>query len=491
MIQVYPRPDTETNTWARHRWAYYDGVNSVQYKIPIGVSFGAFPYVFSLDSGSIALGMSLGASGWNTSWGTGSNTGFQDAAAAGYGYLIWTPTASVSGHTVTITVTDQQRNTLTITFTVSTSSSTSQFIFIDAVHGSDSTGTGTISAPWQTIGKGMTGNATKLLYLRAGNYTWTSGTTARGGTYLSMNTTTVASAYMGFPGDAAPTIDMTTGCFASDGNGSDLFWQGLSPNGYQTSSTNAKLYWAWNDGSSTNRQTFDAITWTNSGYGSTGTDVATSYYFDGDTSTYSQYQFVNNCSETNRQSGRSGNNYAGFTSYGVDSLLAHGYSIIQSGLQLDSFQYLKVGATNSCIRGNYINTTSSSGFTHHPFSTGQGGSGMPLQTCESCYNTIVSNNGGIYETESGAGFPSSGALWVYRNSVNAPASIGFGNGGLDSTCTAGGPYVFESNACQGANNLTGTNVTNSGNSFASSGLLDGNGRLVSSSSLGILGAQIA
>ena len=27
MIQVYPRPDSETNTWARHQWAYYDGVN--------------------------------------------------------------------------------------------------------------------------------------------------------------------------------------------------------------------------------------------------------------------------------------------------------------------------------------------------------------------------------------------------------------------------------------------------------------------------------
>ena len=48
MIQVYPRPDTETNTWARHRWAYYDGTNAVQYRIPLGVSFGAFPYVYQL-----------------------------------------------------------------------------------------------------------------------------------------------------------------------------------------------------------------------------------------------------------------------------------------------------------------------------------------------------------------------------------------------------------------------------------------------------------
>src|SRR5580698_5204552 len=113
MIQVYPRPDSETNTFARHRWAYYDGANAVQYKIPLGVSFGAFPYVFSLLSGP--PGMSIGATFWNTSWNS-----WADAIAAGYGTLQWTPSASVSGATVSVLVTDQQRNTTTITFTVST-----------------------------------------------------------------------------------------------------------------------------------------------------------------------------------------------------------------------------------------------------------------------------------------------------------------------------------------------------------------------------------
>src|SRR5208337_3692923 len=112
MIQVYPRPDSETNTWARHRWAYYDGVNAVQYKIPLGVSFGAFPYVFQLLSGP--PGMTIGATYWQSGW------SFPEALAAGYGYLLWTPTASVTNATVSILVTDQQKNTLTITFTVST-----------------------------------------------------------------------------------------------------------------------------------------------------------------------------------------------------------------------------------------------------------------------------------------------------------------------------------------------------------------------------------
>src|SRR5580692_1397802 len=80
MIQVYPRPDSETNTWARHRWAYYDGAHAVQYKIPLGVSFGAFPYVYELLSGP--PGMTIGATYWNPTWGTGSNPAFTDAANA-------------------------------------------------------------------------------------------------------------------------------------------------------------------------------------------------------------------------------------------------------------------------------------------------------------------------------------------------------------------------------------------------------------------------
>src|SRR5580698_176033 len=164
MIQVYPRPDSETNTWARHRWAYYDGTNPVQYRIPLGVSFGAFPYVFQLLSGP--PGMTIGATIWQSDW------SFAQAMTAGYGYLLWTPTAAVTSGTVSVLVTDQQMNTLTITFTVSTSSSTSRFIFLDAANGNDSTGTGAIGAPWKTLAKALgssyaaTANPGAICYLR-------------------------------------------------------------------------------------------------------------------------------------------------------------------------------------------------------------------------------------------------------------------------------------------------------------------------------------
>src|SRR5208337_3494684 len=294
MIQVYPRPDSETNTWARHRWAYYDGTHSVQYQIPLGVIFGSFPYVYQLLSGP--PGMSIGALTWNTAWVTdSSSSAFQKAQAAGYGYLQWTPTGAVSGATVSVLVTDQQMNTLTINFTVSTSSSTSQFIFVDAVNGNDSTGTGTISAPWQTFTHATTGNAHALLYMRAGTYTFTASGTDSGVRHYNLNTSSNPSAYIGFPGDTSPVIDMTAGCFASTGSGADIFMQGLNPNGFDASSLNARFYWAWNPGASSSRQTFDNNLWNNCGNNGGSANNATGYFLDGNNTPFMQYQFINNC----------------------------------------------------------------------------------------------------------------------------------------------------------------------------------------------------
>ena len=263
MIQVYPRPDSETNTWARHRWAYYDGVNAVQYKIPLGVSFGAFPYVFQLLSGP--PGMTIGASIWQSDW------SFAQAATAGYGYLQWTPTGSVSDATVSVLVTDQQMNTLTITFTVSTSSSTAQFIFIDSVRGSDAAGTGAIGAPWQTFGKAFGNtysasvNAKALCYLRAGTYTipvYSDQDINSANALCELNTSTKPSALMGFPGDTAPVITMTNAQFATGSGGADLFIQGLNPNGYNSREVNARFIWITAAGNGSARMTFDSNAWT-------------------------------------------------------------------------------------------------------------------------------------------------------------------------------------------------------------------------------------
>jgi hypothetical protein len=483
MIRVYPRPDSETNTFARHRWAYYDGVNAVQYKIPLGVSFGAFPYVYQLLSGP--PGMTIGATYWQSGW------TFAQAAAAGYGYLQWTPSASVSGATVSVLVTDQQMNTLTITFTVSTSSSTSQFIFVDSVHGSDSTGTGTISAPWQTFTKAFgttyaaSVNAKALCYFRAGTYAipFVPDNDINSANHLfEINTSTKPSAMMGFPGDTAPIFTMTAAQFATPlgaGTGADLFVQGLNPNGYNASEQNARFFWLTGAGSASARQTFDNNRWSNSGYGS-GSSNATGYFFDGDTSNLTPYQFVNNCSESGRQSGFPGNSYGGCSFYGAINALVQGCSIIQPGLDMDGAWYFKSDVENGCQRGNTVNV--GSGNCTHAFSMGQELFGDTFNT-ETCYNTLI-GGGGIFL---GFGTYPFGTLWCYRNSV-------IGNNAIKTNATSGGPYVFDSNAAQGGSLPSGSSIQTDGlNLVKASGLLDGNGNLTGSyvSYLGTVGAQIS
>ena len=477
MIQIYPRPDTETNTWARHRWAYYDGVNAVQYKIPLGVSFGAFPYVFTLQSGP--SGMTIGATFWNTNW-----TSFQQALAAGYGYLLWTPTGSVSGATVSVLVTDQQMNTLTITFTVSTSSSTTQFIFVDAVHGNDSTGTGTISAPWATYSKAFTGHASALCYFRSGTYTLPVTGTISACPISEILTNSQPSALMGFPGDTAPIFTMTNCQLATNTQGADIFVQGLNPNGFAPSGTSnqSRLFWLLGSGNQSARQTFDTNVWSNSGYGN-GSNNDTGYFFDGNSTSLTPYQFVNNCSETNRQSGFPGNNYGGCSFYGAINALVQGCSIIQSGLNMDGAYYFKSDVKNGCLRGNTVNV--GSGSYTHMCSLGQELNNDSFNT-ETCYNTAVGSAQGIFL---GFGAYPFGLLWCYRNSV-------IGNHGIATNGTAGsGPYVFDSNAAQGGSLPSGSDVQTDGlNIVQASGLLDTTTGLLTpafASSVGKIGAQIA
>jgi hypothetical protein len=503
MIQIYPRPDTETNTFARHRWAYYDGTNPVLYQIPLGVAFGAFPYVFSLQSGP--PGMSIGATFWNTSWGTGSNPPFVDARNAGYGVLQWTPTGSVSGATVSVLVTDQQLNTTTITFTVSTSSSTAQFLFFDSQFGNDSTGTGTISAPWQTMAQAIgtsfstTNNASTLCYFRGRGssfpYTMPAGSASAtdfndGSTCFEVNTLTKPSAYMGFPGDALTSyIDLSNSFFAC-AHSADLFVQNLNPNGYHTATQNCRFFWIGGGGGNgggllSSRTTMDINQWTNSGYGSSAGSNASSYYVN-PTNSVASYIFINGCSETNRQSGNAGNNYCICSVYSCQNVLAQGNFIIDPTLTIDEFCMPKSNITNGTWRGNYCQVASVQ-YICSPLQSVSGNAGV-MSSVEICYNIDVGGTTGMAIPVGPTG-QNYGALWCYRNNCRANLGISCNGQGV------GGPYVFENNASQGSNSVpTGTGVTASGNIFQGSGLLDGTtGYLTSSfsSDVGTIGAQIA
>jgi len=164
MVAVSPRPDAETgdfaSTTARHRWAYYDGVNSVRYEYPLKIYGGSAPHIFQVISGP--PGLTVGNS----------------RNAADHGVVKWTPSqaySTASPASVTIRAYGQDGATIDFAWTIATSSSTDKFMFLSN-SGNDTTGTGSFSQPFATLAK-MTGTASttttypnRIVYMRGGNY---------------------------------------------------------------------------------------------------------------------------------------------------------------------------------------------------------------------------------------------------------------------------------------------------------------------------------
>src|ERR1700747_1571389 len=226
MTAVFPRPDSETGTYsgntaiARNRWAYYDGRNSFPFEMPIAVQGGSRPLIYSILSGP--PGMNVGATYGSTN----------------YGVVTWTPNAAISPTsptTCSVLVTGQDGNTLTITWTIATSSSTNQFLFMSPT-GNDSTGTGTISNPFQSFVPlwGATDTTTtypgRTVYIRGGSYSFYlrgpftisdyNGCSALRGDYCPTR-------YLAFPGETV-NIDGTTAQIRVGSTSSDLFFGGSS-----------------------------------------------------------------------------------------------------------------------------------------------------------------------------------------------------------------------------------------------------------------------
>lgn len=205
---IHPRPDGETNAWERHRLA----PSSVAWLIPIAVQGGAWPFRYTVDATSAAKGITIG----------------ETYGSAGYGVLSWA-SPTVGSHTITVTVYTQEygRNTsgmadtLTRTFTlvVADKADTTKFLWVDAINGNDSTGTGSPVAPYKTFAKVQSvWSQTKQVFWRAGTYAVTTGVVGQ-----PINMATGASlVHVGYPGETV-TWSQQGGDFLSNVAGGCYF----------------------------------------------------------------------------------------------------------------------------------------------------------------------------------------------------------------------------------------------------------------------------
>lgn len=330
---VYPRPNAETSSYSRHRKAYYDAVNSIQYRIPVGVMGGAYPYRYQCTT--CPSGASIG----------------EAYGDANYGVFTWTPGGVFSGEPISITVTDQALSTVSVTWTIDTSSSTSDFVFV-STSGNDTTGTGAIGAPFATLQKvlGTTAASStypgRIVYFRTGTYAVTSQTGASIAGTSHINSGTKPVAFIGYPGETVTWSFTNAALYA---NSDDLFFDSLIwDDGVATRDNMQNLVADTN----THRFTASRISITNPDNGDVVDDNATGIIFS-NTGSYRDYTYIVDSSESGRT--RDGGNCIGFAvMFSARYFLAE-RNTINSGASHDL--WLKQGTHTSERRLNTVVNT--------------------------------------------------------------------------------------------------------------------------------------
>lgn len=225
MHVVYPRPDSETQNHARHRWAH----SKMNYEVPIGVQGGAWPFKYQLIEGP--YGAKIG----------------EDYGAENYGVITWRPTKSYGSARFVVQVTDQELNRVNIEWNVTINDSA--FIFIqDGYKGQK---LGTIDSPLEDIRDWYRDDNddkkfhNKIVVFRGGNYKLLGDPANKYNVRLLASTKTPS--LIAFPGEK-PVVDCSEAKILTDNKSmKDLFIAGIKwINGRQDVS-NAHFFWAVGD----------------------------------------------------------------------------------------------------------------------------------------------------------------------------------------------------------------------------------------------------
>ena len=246
---VYPRPDSETASWARHRKAY----PGLEYRIPIAIQGGAYPFRFQVISGP--EGMAIGSTVWEPD----------------YGILTWTPTDSAGPYSVKILVTDQEYNEVTVEFDVN--ATREGFIFLDPAAATN--GTGTIDSPLKSFDDLHLGSrhdrtfSGKILYLRGGRHQLTGTEDSNGNFRISSDNKPLV--WLGYPGEE-PIVDATRAVInmLDSGGGNDAFFSGFALHNSRPDLANSRFFFF--GGSNGQRATFFELEFENLVRGTSGGD---------------------------------------------------------------------------------------------------------------------------------------------------------------------------------------------------------------------------
>lgn len=409
---IYPRPDAETASYARHRNLY----PSLAYRIPVVVQGGAWPFKYELTGNTTLPSASIG--------GTLTVSGDVQIVGSDYGMIYGTAPASGGPYTVEVKVTDQDGAQVTRSWSVTIG--TSAFVFYDSTD-TGSLNTGTIDEPFNDMASlagtsySTTVNGQKIVYMRAGTHALggfsdsTSGGAARANTYYVQTNARKPVAFLAYPGEAV-TLSFASNSFEVNGS-DDWFFGGIEFDGNPDRSAEPHFSHQVQAYGTADRIAFFECAFTNySLYGlpsNTSSNPSHLYFSGGST----RYLSIVRCTWD-------GTITNGVTAYEcLDSVIEHcelmGTATINGVSQNNhGFWYLKDGGTgapgltsNWTVRANNTPATIS-GVVAAVGVNDQGG----MQYVEVCWNRLGKGSSVSFKSPTdGAG--SLNRVWVYRNGM--------------------------------------------------------------------------
>lgn len=390
MTLVHPRPDNETATWARHRLAYPDGV--AEYRIPVTVQGGAYPFRYELVQGP--PGMQIGGH-WSN----------ED-----YGIITWRPTSNGGPYNVSVRITDQEGATVTANWTVR--ASTEEFIFIDPR--ASTSGDGRKNSPLRTFADMHRGSRTdstfsgKIIYFRGGTHLL-DGPESNGNLQLQQNYKPAV--WLGYTGENV-VIDSRQSKVLVDAQ-HDIFVSNLRMTNARADVANAH-FWFFNANSAQNRVTFFEVDFDNIGRGTAGSDnpAAVTFFNPGNLRRYFTFN---------------GNTYQDYSAPLID-LYAMRYGVVENNIlrkgksNAGGYQgiFLKSDIQDFSVRGN---VSLEQDFQYGAIEIMLQAQVFTNDRIEVAYNFIneASNFSDkraiVYNWNSGRGANTMPQIYIYRNTV--------------------------------------------------------------------------
>lgn len=487
---IHPRPNAETNSYARCRLA----PSGIPWELRVVVLGGAWPFKYELTTGPSGAVMTRET--LPTDWLT---NGFQ-----GYGRIGWTA-PTVGTHSFAVRVTDQSGTQATVswTLTVVDRENTTNFMFLNPTTGNNAN-SGAFSSPRQTMNgwyesdkNGNSAHSTKQIFYRGGTYSVLAIAGFGGQANQADMVTGKPEVHIGYPGETV-TWNFGPGCYIDwESSGRDICLHNLTWTNPETGVGGHKAFLQNYAEGAADRTHIDKIFL--DGGGTTPSADSTNsaaIMIDGQPSAESNYVSITDCTFYRCS------NMDLVLYYNNDNSVFEG-NFITGGYQWTGDQhswgvFIKgQDNVNYSIRANVM----IDGTINLPFFFMSEFTGELKGNVEVCWNNLESTGsvGPIALGQGSGGGGNYGPMWAYRNNLRCDT--------MEIVNWDNGPFYFEENAVlhdgtqsatDGLEYLSGTvatDIVRQNNLSGSSGILDLTTNLLTgasrTSSLGLRGCEVA